>query len=80
MKWLEPWHRGNNALRASSAPLMRRLPPRFEREYLSVIDSPDAVLVADRERSQDVKKIVAALEAQGREEKNLHRKVHRPWG
>ena len=45
-----------------------------------VIETPDAVLVADRARSQDVKKIVATLEAQGREEKNLHRKVHRPWG
>ena len=45
-----------------------------------VIETPDAVLVADRTRSQDVKKIVATLEAQGRSEKNLHRKVHRPWG
>ena len=45
-----------------------------------VVETPDAVLVADRARSQDVKKIVATLEAQGREEKNLHRKVHRPWG
>jgi mannose-1-phosphate guanylyltransferase / mannose-6-phosphate isomerase len=45
-----------------------------------VIETPDAVLVADRARSQDVKKIVAALETQGRSEKSLHRKVHRPWG
>jgi mannose-1-phosphate guanylyltransferase / mannose-6-phosphate isomerase len=49
-------------------------------DNLMVIETPDAVLVADRERSQDVKKIVAALTAEGREEKNLHRKVHRPWG
>lgn len=47
---------------------------------LMVIETADAVLVADRERSQDVKKIVASLEAQGRGEKSLHRKVHRPWG
>ena len=47
---------------------------------LMVIETPDAVLVADRARSQDVKKIVATLEAQGRSEKTLHRKVHRPWG
>ena len=47
---------------------------------LMVIETPDAVLVADRARSQDVKKIVAELEAQGRSEKALHRKVHRPWG
>jgi mannose-1-phosphate guanylyltransferase / mannose-6-phosphate isomerase len=45
-----------------------------------VVETPDAVLVADRTRSQDVKKIVATLEAQGRSEKTLHRKVHRPWG
>jgi len=45
-----------------------------------VIETPDAVLVADRTRSEDVKKIVATLEAQGRAEKTLHRKVHRPWG
>jgi mannose-1-phosphate guanylyltransferase/mannose-6-phosphate isomerase len=45
-----------------------------------VVETADAVLVADRSRSQDVKSIVAALETQGRTEKNLHRKVHRPWG
>jgi mannose-1-phosphate guanylyltransferase/mannose-6-phosphate isomerase len=37
-------------------------------------------LVADKSKSQDVKKIVAQLDAQKREEKNLHRKVSRPWG
>ena len=47
---------------------------------LVVIETADAVLIADRERSQDVKAIVAKLESQGRTEKNLHRKVHRPWG
>ena len=45
-----------------------------------VVETPDAVLVSSRERSQDVKRIVARLEADGRGEKNLHRKVHRPWG
>jgi mannose-1-phosphate guanylyltransferase/mannose-6-phosphate isomerase len=47
---------------------------------LIVIETPDAVLVADRTRSQDVKHIVKALSDQGREEQTLHRKVHRPWG
>jgi mannose-1-phosphate guanylyltransferase / mannose-6-phosphate isomerase len=47
---------------------------------LIVIETPDAVLVADRSRSQDVKHIVNALSDQGREEQALHRKVHRPWG
>jgi len=45
-----------------------------------VIETADAVLVADRSKSQDVKRIVNQLEAQQREEKNLHRKVARPWG
>jgi mannose-1-phosphate guanylyltransferase/mannose-6-phosphate isomerase len=45
-----------------------------------VVETPDAVLVADRERSQDVKKIVAQLGAEQRGEHALHRKVHRPWG
>jgi mannose-1-phosphate guanylyltransferase/mannose-6-phosphate isomerase len=45
-----------------------------------VIETADAVLVADRSKSQDVKHIVKQLDAQGREEKNLHRKVARPWG
>lgn len=49
-------------------------------EDIVVIETPDAVLVADRARSQDVKTIVSDLLASGREEYNLHRKVHRPWG
>ena len=45
-----------------------------------VIETPDAVLVASREKSQDVKAIVARLGAEQRGELTLHRKVHRPWG
>jgi mannose-1-phosphate guanylyltransferase/mannose-6-phosphate isomerase len=45
-----------------------------------VVETPDAVLVADREKSQDVKKIVNQLGAEQRGEQALHRKVHRPWG
>jgi mannose-1-phosphate guanylyltransferase/mannose-6-phosphate isomerase len=47
---------------------------------LIVIETPDAVLVADKSHSQDVKKIVNQLGIYKREEQNLHRKVHRPWG
>ncbi|MBM4128296.1 MAG: mannose-1-phosphate guanylyltransferase/mannose-6-phosphate isomerase [Nitrospira sp.] len=47
---------------------------------LVVVETPDAVLVADRSRSQDVKHIVNTLQQQKREEHALHRKVHRPWG
>jgi len=47
---------------------------------LIVVETADAVLVADRSQSQNVKKLVQKLEANKREELNLHRKVHRPWG
>lgn len=47
---------------------------------LVIVETADAVLVADRSNSQDVKSIVNQLEQQRREEKNLHRKVARPWG
>lgn len=47
---------------------------------LIVVETADAVLVADRSQSQNVKKLVQQLEANKRDELNLHRKVHRPWG
>ncbi|MBF0273015.1 MAG: mannose-1-phosphate guanylyltransferase/mannose-6-phosphate isomerase [Magnetococcales bacterium] len=47
---------------------------------LVVIETPDAVLVADKTRSQEVKQIVQALNRDKRDEHTLHRKVHRPWG
>lgn len=49
-------------------------------ENLIIVETADAVLVADRKNSQDVKHIVSQLDIQKREEKNLHRKVFRPWG
>ena len=45
-----------------------------------VVETADAVLVASRARSQDVKLIVNHLGAEQRGEHTLHRKVHRPWG
>ena len=47
---------------------------------LIVVETADAVLVADKACSQDVKHIVAHLQSFNREEHVLHRKVHRPWG
>jgi len=47
---------------------------------LIIIETADAVLVADRKQSQHVKAIVSQLEANAREERVLHRKVARPWG
>ncbi len=49
-------------------------------ENLIIIDTPDALLVADKSRSQDVKHIYAELKIQGHEAYKLHRTVHRPWG
>jgi mannose-1-phosphate guanylyltransferase/mannose-6-phosphate isomerase len=47
---------------------------------LVIVETADAVLVADRSQSQNVKKLVTALEQKQRDEQTLHRKVHRPWG
>lgn len=49
-------------------------------DNLIVVETPDAVMVADKSRSQDVKHIVSLLQKAKREEHTLHRKVHRPWG
>jgi len=45
-----------------------------------VVETKDAVLVAPRDRVQDVKALVARLKEQGRYETSLHREVFRPWG
>ncbi len=45
-----------------------------------VVETADAVLVAHRDHSQEVKKVVDWLKAQGRDEGHSHRRVYRPWG
>jgi mannose-1-phosphate guanylyltransferase/mannose-6-phosphate isomerase len=45
-----------------------------------VVETKDAVLVAPRDKVQDVKALVSQLKAQGRYETTLHREVFRPWG
>lgn len=47
---------------------------------LIIVDTPDALLVADKNHAQDVKHIFANLKAQGHQAHKLHRTVHRPWG
>lgn len=49
-------------------------------DNLLIVDTPDALLVADKSRQQDVKKVVEILKAQGSELVNFHPTVHRPWG
>ena len=45
-----------------------------------VVETKDAVLVAPKDRVQDVKKLVEKIKQDGRSEHQLHREVHRPWG
>lgn len=47
---------------------------------LVVVETHDAVLVAHHDSTQDVKKVVDQLKADGRTIAQWHRKVHRPWG
>lgn len=49
-------------------------------QNLIVVETPDAVMVADKSCSQDVKQIVDTLIKQKRVEQAFHRKVYRPWG
>ncbi|MFM2158982.1 MAG: hypothetical protein RLZZ124_1456, partial [Cyanobacteriota bacterium] len=49
-------------------------------ENLVVVETDDVVLVAHRERAQDVKSIVSLLEREGAPESKAHRRIYRPWG
>ncbi|SAK70516.1 mannose-1-phosphate guanylyltransferase (GDP) [Caballeronia hypogeia] len=49
-------------------------------EDLLIVDTADALLVANRHRAQDVRHVYAALKASGHEAYKVHRSVHRPWG
>ena len=49
-------------------------------EDIVVVETPDAVLVARKDRVQDVKKVVQSLNGRARNEAMDHRKVFRPWG
>ncbi len=76
-------HRGDTLLRDSHNTLVHathRLVSVVGLDNVVVVETPDAVLVADRERSQDVKHVVAMLGQVGRSEHTLNRQVHRPWG
>jgi mannose-1-phosphate guanylyltransferase len=49
-------------------------------EGLMIVDTPDALLVAAKDRAQDVKQVVDVLKERGHESFRLHRTVTRPWG
>lgn len=45
-----------------------------------IVDTPDALLIVDRSRVQDVKAVVGQLKARAHDAYKTHRMVHRPWG
>jgi mannose-1-phosphate guanylyltransferase len=47
---------------------------------LVVVETDDVVLVAHRDRAQEVKAIVGRLEREGAPESKAHRRIYRPWG
>jgi mannose-1-phosphate guanylyltransferase/mannose-6-phosphate isomerase len=47
---------------------------------LIIVDTPDALLVADKARAQDVSKVVAKLKQSNRKEQEQHLRNYRPWG
>lgn len=47
---------------------------------LMIINTPDAVLIADKSQAQQVKAIISQIEKQARTEHMQHREVYRPWG
>jgi mannose-1-phosphate guanylyltransferase/mannose-6-phosphate isomerase len=49
-------------------------------DNLLVIDTPDALLVADKSKSQEVRQVVSRLKASGHDAHKIHRTVSRPWG
>ncbi|MEB0230362.1 mannose-1-phosphate guanylyltransferase/mannose-6-phosphate isomerase [Undibacterium sp. 10I3] len=49
-------------------------------DNLIIVDTSDALLVADKSRAQDVKHLFAALKKSGNDAYKLHQTAHRPWG
>lgn len=58
----------------------RKLIAAIGLESTVIVESDDAIMVAAKDRVQDIKKIVERLKAEGRSEAKVHRKVYRPWG
>lgn len=69
-------HNTSNALLISK----HRLVTAVGLQDVIVVETPDAVLVAHKDSSQDVKEIVNRLKQDKRSEHLMHRRVYRPWG
>jgi mannose-1-phosphate guanylyltransferase/mannose-6-phosphate isomerase len=75
--------RGDVQMQDTSGSLVfgdRRLVATLGVEDLIIVDSDDALLVADRSRSQEVREVVEDLKRANRSEHLSHRRVYRPWG
>jgi mannose-1-phosphate guanylyltransferase len=82
---------GNNAILGESNVILntttnsfvygdKRLITTLGVDNLVIIDTPDALLVANKDEVQNVKNIVAEIKAAQRNEYHQHREVYRPWG
>jgi mannose-1-phosphate guanylyltransferase/mannose-6-phosphate isomerase len=69
-------HGCTNSLLLSSS----RLVAGVGLDNIAVVETPDAILVVDKNQTQDVKQIVNKLKDAGHTLTQTHRKVHRPWG
>jgi mannose-1-phosphate guanylyltransferase/mannose-6-phosphate isomerase len=49
-------------------------------DNLIIVDTPDATFITTQDKAQEIKDIVETLQASGRCESTMHRKVYRPWG
>ncbi len=58
----------------------KRLIATIGLENMIVVDTPDALLITRKEKSEEVRKVVEALKKKNRDEHYLHKTVKRPWG
>ena len=70
----------SHAMRNSLLISQHRLLAAVGLEDVIAVETADAVLVAHKDRVQEVKDLVERLKLDGRQEQENHRKVHRPWG
>jgi mannose-1-phosphate guanylyltransferase len=49
-------------------------------EHMMIVETDDAILIADKDKVQDIKAVVEEIKAQNRSEHSVHRKVYQPWG
>jgi mannose-1-phosphate guanylyltransferase len=73
-------HATHNCTIQNSSQSSRRIVATVGVKDLIIIDTPDALLIADKSCAQDVKHIYAELKLNGHDAHKFHRMVRRPWG